>query len=86
MKKNLSEQFKNMYLGNWTTENHRNKCDVKGSNGYKCPNNPKYFIEYKDKIVGLCEGCYQYYIQGNVILIEGTVLRGIRRGKGFTYP
>jgi len=59
-RKNITPtQYQQEYLGKWVVQ-----CAVHNNKGKHCPDKPVHYIEFNSKRVGLCERCYQNYLNG----------------------
>lgn len=52
-------QYQQEYLGKFVAQ-----CAVHTRKGEHCPDEPVRYIEFNGKKVGLCERCYQNYLNG----------------------
>lgn len=55
----IHNHFRQEYCGKFAGQ-----CAVHTKDGVHCPDEPVHFIEINGKRVGLCERCYQSYLNG----------------------
>ena len=60
LRKDISPaQYQQEYLGKWVAQ-----CAVHTHKGEHCPDEPAHYVDFNGKRVGLCERCYQNYLNG----------------------